>query len=418
VASPFEEIFVDPLYGEIRLEPEIADLASRPLVQRLRHIRLSNIDSLSSPGISNITRYEHALGAAVLAANTSFARRSDPRLRNSFIAAALIHDTGITPFGHLMEEAFFYSQVDYHHETKWSVLLERRPGGELGGADLQVYLGQQSGLRAWAERFYGVNAVDLIEEIARGIQGKGCFGAGIAGELDVDNLDNVTRAAFHIGLPVDRVLPLRITECLENITEAGAFFSTNVLELVKEWLALREQVYSRFMLPRADFSGKLMLLFSMVQALKTGLLTKSSWNLTDGELWDLLLRSKQEDIVSATRRWLTSDLWELSDLVWFEGALPPFSALNSYAAELSSALARPCFAYRIKDKRKRRIKLQLTSGRTEVLGQDPTQWLFGVGSPIRKPFTSKENKSVIDLARTTFNAELVLEDEHSRSLFA
>lgn len=57
MASLFEDSFFDALYGEVRMEPAIADLASRPLVQRLRHIRLSNIDSLASPGIAHISRY-------------------------------------------------------------------------------------------------------------------------------------------------------------------------------------------------------------------------------------------------------------------------------------------------------------------------------------------------------------------------
>jgi len=418
VASPFEDPFFDPLYGEAQLEPAIANLATRPLVQRLRHIRLSNIDSLASPGIANISRYEHALGTAILAANTSFSQRVEPHLRLSFAAAALIHDTAITPFGHLMEEALFYSQADYHHESKWSLLREGHSGAEPGGVNLQLYLGLQSGLRDWAEKFFGADASAIIEGIVDGIQGKGRFGPGIAGEIDLDNLDNVTRAAFHIGLSVDRKLPLRIAECLEDVGETGAVFSDRVLDWINEWLVLREQVYSRFMLPVPDFSGKLMLLFCMVHALKAGRITETSWNLTDGQLLEVLSKSEQDEISNTIRRWLIADLWDVSDLIWFEGSPPSFAALNSYATDLSSALSRTCFAYRIKDKRKRRIELLLSSGRRMILGENPCQWLFGVGSPIKKPFSAKENRTIIELARGHFNAELMAAADHSSSLFA
>jgi uncharacterized protein len=408
VASPFEQSFFDPLYGETHFEAAIADLATRPLVQRLRRIRLSNIDSLASPGISNISRYEHSLGTAVLAAHTPFASRADAWLRISFIATALMHDTGITPFGHLMEEALSYSRADYHHENIWSELLHTNSTRALGGVNLQLYLGFQSGLRDWAEKFFGANSGAAIEEIAKGVNGKGAFGAAIVGGLDLDNLDNVARAAFHIGLPVDRKMPLSIAGCLEHVDERGALFADEVVDTVNSWLALREQVYSRFMLPRADFSGKLMLLFAMVQGLKYGALSENDRNLTDDQLLAMLSSTQDKQISTAIRRWLIADLWDISDLVWFDGKLPTFHALDAYATELSSAFSRQCFAYRIKDKRKRRLELKLVSGGTVTLGESPSQWLLGAGSPTKKAFTAKENRTMIQIARKHFDAELAV----------
>src|SRR5947209_19956686 len=95
----------DPLYGEIELCPEIHGLVRRALVQRLRQIRLSNIDSMSMPGIANISRYEHSVGVAYLAAQIGFQHRIPLTDRLILQAAGLIHDTAITPFGHLVEES-------------------------------------------------------------------------------------------------------------------------------------------------------------------------------------------------------------------------------------------------------------------------------------------------------------------------
>ena len=416
MASPFKYPILDPLYGNVEFEPAIADLASRPLVQRLRHIRLSNVDSLGLPGIANVSRYEHALGTAVLAARTTFAKRASERLRICLTAAAIVHDTAISPFGHLMEEALAYLGIAYHHESKWTLL--QSPSSALGGVNLQLYLGYQSGLRDWAEKFFDTDANAIIESVIKGIRGGGKFGPAINGEVDLDNLDNVTRAAYHMGLEVDRALPIRVAEYLEDVSESGAIFSEGCVDSIRTWLELREQVYSRFMLTVADFSGKLMMLSSIVHALKVGVIAESDWNMTDGRLIEVLLSSKQEEIAGPLRRWLVADLWDISELYWFEGKVPSFSALTPFTEELSSALSRPCFAYPIRDKRKRRIQLQLSSKETVSLGEEPRQWLLGIGSPLKRPFTTRDNRVVIEITRRHFDAEFGHSSEHVNSLFA
>jgi uncharacterized protein len=416
VASPFNHTFLDPLYGEIKFEPIIADLASRPLMQRLRHIRLSNVDSLALPGVANVSRYEHALGTGVIAARTSFSKRAPEQLRICLIAAALLHDTAISPFGHLMEEALSYLQTTYHHESKWSLLLENSP--ELGGVNFQLYLGHQSGLRDWAERFFGTTGNSVIEKIVQAIGGGGPIGPAIVGDFDLDNLDNVTRAAFHMGLEVDRRLPLRLAACFENVDQAGVVFADECVSLIREWLDLRERVYSRFMLSVPDFSGKLMLLSSIIEGLKARVITEADWSMTDGRLTEVLLNCKQQEITEPLRRWLIADLWDISDLTWFEGKAPSLSALNSFADELSSALSRRCFVYRIKDKRKREIHLRLSSMEEICLGEEPLLWLLGVGSSKKQIFTAKDNHLIVTSAQRYFNAQAVYPEERESSLFA
>jgi hypothetical protein len=111
--------YLDPLYGDIQLDPQVASLVATPLMQRLRHIRLSNIDSLNMPGISGINRYEHGLGTMHLAGSTEIAMRLSQDDRLVLLAAALLHDSAIPPFGHLVEEALAVSGHNFDHERKW-----------------------------------------------------------------------------------------------------------------------------------------------------------------------------------------------------------------------------------------------------------------------------------------------------------
>src|SRR5215471_18021204 len=83
----------DPLYGPIEFSPEMAELIAAPIVQRLRGIRLSNIDSVAMPGLAGVTRFEHSLGVLHIASRTraSFALSEGDRL--VLQAAALLHDS-------------------------------------------------------------------------------------------------------------------------------------------------------------------------------------------------------------------------------------------------------------------------------------------------------------------------------------
>jgi HD superfamily phosphohydrolase len=403
----------DALYGEILICSEIQDLIKCPLVQRLRQIRLSNIDSICMPGIANLSRYEHSIGVAYLASKVKFFNQISPQERLILQSAGLLHDTAITPFGHLAEEAINYTQKSYKHEAKWSLLFESQETPELGGIDLQIYHGRQSGLRHWANKNFRVDANDVLSEIFNALMGQGKFGQCIAGDIDLDNLDNVTRIAYHMGLEVDRKLPLRIANGMESINNNFVpVFSDSCVESIIEWLDLRQEVYNKLMLSLDDFCGKIMLIYSSVLAFERDYLSDIDWSLTDDRYIQRLIDCGDKEISETATRWLLSDLWSLSDLFWFEGQPPNFKQTNAFANEFSKNLGRTCFAYRIKDKRTRKLSIHLASGEELNLGTAASKWLFGVASPIRKEFSVSENKQIISFAEDFFSTQFAGYSDH------
>lgn len=97
----------DPLYGTIYLPDFIWDVISCPELQRLREVRLCNINSLCLSGGANINRYEHAIGTCHLAQECL---NSWPPLnpisekeQKLFVLAALLHDVASAAFGHSVE---------------------------------------------------------------------------------------------------------------------------------------------------------------------------------------------------------------------------------------------------------------------------------------------------------------------------
>lgn len=411
----------DALYGEIELGPEIYELIKCPLVQRLRQVRLSNIDSISMPGIANLSRYEHSIGVSYLASKVKFFNQISLQDRIILQAAGLIHDAAMTPFGHLAEEALNYTENNYEHEAKLSLLFESGESKELGGIELQIYHGRESGLRHWAFKNFGTKAEEVLNEIFNAFLGLGKFGQCIAGEMDLDNLDNVTRIAFHMGLEVDRRLPVKIANGIErNDIELGPIFNDVCVQSIVEWLDLRQEVYNKLMLSPDDFCGKIMLIYSAVLAFERGYLANTDWVLTDDRFIQRMLDSGDKEINTTITRWQLGDLWALSGLNWFKGQPPNFKKTYAFSKELSQSLNRTCFAYRIKDKRTRQLSINLSSGKQLVLGDPPSKWLLGIASPKRKEFSADDNRKIRLLAEDFFSTQFVslsTQDESITSLF-
>src|SRR5207247_7529291 len=177
------EIVRDPLWNNIRLDPEALAVVDTPAVQRLRYIRQLGHAFLVYPGATH-TRFEHALGAYHLARRalaqleevTGSAPVPTTDLRRLKLSA-LLHDIGHYPFSHALEEAGLP-----HHE-------------ELAARHLQAgELAQQ------LERL-GAAPDTLLPLIQGRRQAGGALAGLVSGSLDVDKLDYLSRDAQMCGVP-------------------------------------------------------------------------------------------------------------------------------------------------------------------------------------------------------------------------
>jgi len=184
------EVVRDPLWNNIRLDPEALAVVDTPAVQRLRYVRQLGHAFLVYPGATH-SRFEHALGAYHLARRVlsqledAGDARPDPVERVRLKLAALLHDIGHYPFSHALEEAGLP-----HHEA----LAER----QLASGDLARRLAE---LGAPPERLLPLIRGQAREPLA-GL---------VSGSLDVDKLDYLSRDAWMCGVPygvidVDRLL--------------------------------------------------------------------------------------------------------------------------------------------------------------------------------------------------------------------
>lgn len=414
MSSPWHHSFLDPLYGRISFDDALLALIRTPTIQRLRHVRLSNIDSLDMPAIANLSRFEHVLGVAYLSGEVGFRSGLHPRENLVLRASALLHDWAITSFGHLVEEALQYVGTRFDHEEKLDQVLTRQDSDEVGGADLQILVGRETGLRDWARRFGDSGGGTLLHDVMLHIQGKGRMGRVIAGGIDLDNIDNVFRMAFHMGLDVDRNIPRRLARAMVGLrTDRGEpIFLRNAESDIESWRETRARVYEQLMLAERDFTGKLMMLYATIRAYQVGEITSVDWALVDYDFIARLLNSKTYDVVDTAKRWIAGELWDRTPLYWLSGERPDYPSILTFSEELTAELGRHCFAYAIKDKRERRLSIAYDDGTLTEYGEAPKQWLLGVGSPRREHFTSIEVKRIFDYAQARFETQIVGTVDH------
>lgn len=399
--------FIDPMYGRVQLGQTLAALVSKPLVQRLRHVRLSNIDSIDIPSIANLSRFEHVLGVAHLAGQLALRNKLDTHELLVLDASALLHDWAITSFGHLVEEALQYVGTGFDHEKRLKDVTLRQ--AEILGADLQIFAGREAGLRAWARSAVGQDEQRLLQDIMDHIDGRGRLGRVIAGDIDIDNIDNVFRMAFHMGLEFDRGMPLRLAKSIIDVEpEAGEpVFKTGSKRDILAWREVRRQVYDHLMLAERDFVGKVMILSATVKAYQARELFVEDWKIVDHDLLARLIESQTKEVRDTVQRWLAGELWVCTPIYWLKGSRPSYPDLLNFSEALSAQMDRYCFAYGIKEKRERVISAHFDDGRRETFGSKPDQWLFGVASSAKKVFSAKELRIVLDAACDAFGTSII-----------
>lgn len=401
---------LDGLYGEVAFEEHVAELIATPIVQRLRHVRLSNIDSLNMPGIANLSRFEHALGVGFLASEMGVIKSLPKTDRLIILAAALLHDWAITAFGHLVEEAYQFADLPFNHEEQLRRLFVGEAQEELGGLSPQILHGREARLVEWAKKAVGPSSLkELLEGVVSCISGKGQYGRIISADIDIDNIDNIYRVAYHAGIPCDKAVPHRLAKGLVDLdkTSGTPVYRKDCRDDIASWVAARSDVYSHLMPARFDFAGKVMMLSAAVAAVEAQELRITDWNKTDYEFINKMLSSDSKDIKQTVERWLTGELWDVSPLYWFQGDRPKFPKLLSFSRELEKKFGHKFFSYGIKDKRNRLINVLFDDGATETFGQPSSQWFFGVGSQFRMQFTQKECEAITGMAEQFFGCACV-----------
>ncbi|MGH7753147.1 MAG: HD domain-containing protein, partial [Gemmatimonadales bacterium] len=184
------------------MDPDALAVLDTPAVQRLRYVRQLGHAFLVYPGATH-SRLEHALGTYHLARRVlglleeqgGHRRQWAEEEGTAIRLAALLHDVGHYPFSHALEEAGFP-----HHET----LAERHL--------------QSPALKAALDALGLPGLGSRLLELIRGTSASPLAGL-IAGSLDLDKIEYLTRDAWMCGVPYGAIDADRL---LTSLTIAAA----------------------------------------------------------------------------------------------------------------------------------------------------------------------------------------------------
>ncbi|MCK1754139.1 hypothetical protein IVA78_02635 [Bradyrhizobium sp. 137] len=279
----------DPLYGAFEPPGFLDRLILAPEVRRLMGVRLLNAPSPSLPTLSEVRRFSHTLGVLRLALLNPHNGLAKDEVR-ALSAAILIHDAATPPFAHLLEY-YLKDRVGWNHEAALPDLLT---GHNLfGNTAHQILPGEELRFK----RLCNLSKIDfeLVLQIVR----KEHPSSGLLfGALDFDNLDNVLRMAWALGLTVPATPFLQIAREMGVSIEGKMLLSESHSSSVEAWAETRRRVYDILVFDSITVATQAVLTKAISLLFNESDVSEIRWANRDQDFLDLLTRApKTKDLM-------------------------------------------------------------------------------------------------------------------------
>lgn len=197
------------------------------------------------------------------------------------MSSVLLHDIGTPPFGHLFEYHLRESAGWNHEDVIESVLWGHHARENTAH---QFFAGRVIEFRKAAER--ESISVSLIQEI---VGKRHCLSGLLFGSLDLDNLDNVARMTWALGMSGGREMATSLASRMTVRDDGQVDLANEHVGLVREWMRLRRAAYEVLVFDPATVAAQAVLSWAIGRALAAGIVGPDDWVLTDEELLVRLL---------------------------------------------------------------------------------------------------------------------------------
>jgi len=331
-------VYWDVIHGTIDFSGEdfanlLTDLMASPEVQRLRHMRLMNFDVPYIQDLASAKRYPHSIGTCYLAFRLVKRSYLEPILARSLVAAALIHDFGIPPYGHLVETMLRKRNPAFSHE----LLVRQIIYGNYHPANTYHQIQPGRSLRvAPVLADYGIDPELVLSLIA---PPKGA-GTAISSGIDLDNIDNVHRMAAFLGFPDVRNNLDKLVGSVALDPDMRLVFARDAIPAIERWQELRQIIYTQIIAHPSCVAYNAFLADMVESSIDTDVIREEDWFISDADFEAKLLAS------NSTRRLalqlITGCEYVLVDYLWFRSTgSPPLKEWASFDLKLRDALGDP-----------------------------------------------------------------------------
>ena len=208
--------------------------------------------------------------------------------KEEFIIAALLHDVANGPFGHsyeyIMEKKGFIPEKGL--EAVFTDVVSVGADAHKNSSPFETFFfGKLRTLTSILNN-------EQKEEISQIIAGDNPLSKLISNSIDLDNIDNVFRMAYHMGLHFRKEAPRKLAESM-FIENGTVIFLESAKTYLEEWYLVRKKVYKFLLLNPQEFAGKYMLTEAMDILFECISQNKAhgrdiKWNYTDYRLMEEL----------------------------------------------------------------------------------------------------------------------------------
>ena len=331
-------IFWDLLHGTIDFgkgahSDLLVELLATPEVQRLRHMRLMNFDVPYIQDLATAKRYPHSVGTCFLAQQLLANSYLTEQQSRALVAAALIHDIGILPYGHLVETMLRKRNPAFSHESLVRQILH----GTYHPANTyhQILPGQSLQVSRALEKHQldPENVLRLIAP-AKGDQ------TAISSYIDLDNIDNIHRMAIFLGFAgvQENIHRLLLNTTIDQCSRL--VFSRDALPAIRFWLELRDAIYSMIIAHPACVAYNAFLADLVEAAIDSQVIDEANWFISDFDFESRLLSNNSTAHLAAQLK--TGCRYSRVDYVWLRATgAPPISDWPTIDSKLRDCLPAP-----------------------------------------------------------------------------
>lgn len=284
-------------------------------------MRQMNFDVPLIQELGRSRRLPHSIGVTYLAVELAHKNNLSIKETKELLAAAILHDAAIPPYGHLVESELKRVDSKFNHEETLSKMIR----GELGN-----YLEIVSGKSLELETILRKHDVDQDAVIDLVCPKNGKHSAISAG-IDLDNIDNVHRMAAMLGWDNAKENVRKIQKGMKLNGKKGLSFDKNSVEPLKKWLDFRQRIYT-MIIAHPECIPYNALQSDMVRlAVSEKIITPENWYTTEPEFEEKLRNNISTS--SLANQLISGCDYQLIDYVWFKNFRSPVKRKNGDIVE-------------------------------------------------------------------------------------